>query len=375
MTELNTLTISDIHLGHRRNSASDMIAALNKAIPDDHETSNLDIIFLAGDVFDGLLTFPEDSVSEILLWFERLLRICGKYQIILRVLEGTPSHDRGQSKNFEALHRSMHFDTDFKYVDTLSIEYIEKFKIHVLYVPDEWDKETENTLEQVKALMHERNLDKVDFAIMHGNFEYQLPSAAKNAPRHNSQEYLNLVKHYIFIGHIHTFSCLDRIIAQGSFDRISHGEEEPKGYVKATVNLETNERNFFFIENKDARIYKTIQLLTNNLDENLEIIKARVKDLPNNACVRIKADKTNPLLSNMNILVAMYPTITWTKNVISDDDQVLSDSLIEIESEYTPITVNKSNIISLLLDRMKTKAIDHDVFTIAEKQLHEIVNK
>jgi DNA repair exonuclease SbcCD nuclease subunit len=375
MSKVNILTISDIHLGHQRNNTADIIRNLNLAINDNYETSELDIIFLAGDVFDRLLTFQEDCISEITLWIERLLRLCDKYKITLRVLEGTPSHDWKQSKNFEPIFSSMHSNCDFKYVDTLSIEYIDKFKIHVLYVPDEWDKDPANTLQQVKNLLKDRNIEKVDFAVMHGNFEFQLPSFIKKIPRHDSQEYLDLVKHYIFIGHIHTFSSLDRIIAQGSFDRLSHGEEEPKGYVKATIDLQTNERNFFFIENKNARIYKTIELMNENLDENLQFIKSKVKDLPNNACVRIKSEKNNPILSNMNLLVNLFPTITWTKLVIAEDEVERSSELIQSDVDYDPITINQSNIVSLLLDRLNAKSIDTDIYKIAEQQLSEIITK
>jgi DNA repair exonuclease SbcCD nuclease subunit len=375
MSKVNILTISDIHLGHQRNNTADIIRNLNLVIDDNYETSELDIIFLAGDVFDRLLTFQEDCIPEITLWIERLLRLCDKYNITLRVLEGTPSHDWKQSKNFEPIFSSMHSNCDFKYVDTLSIEYIDKFKIHVLYVPDEWDKDPANTLQQVKNLLKDRNIEKVDFAVMHGNFEFQLPSFIKKIPRHDSQEYLDLVKHYIFIGHIHTFSNLDRIIAQGSFDRLSHGEEEPKGYVKATIDLQTNERNFFFIENKNARIYKTIELMNENLDENLQFIKSKVKDLPSNACVRIKSEKNNPILSNMNLLVNLFPTITWTKLVIAEDEVERSSELIQSDVDYDPITINQSNIVSLLLDRLNAKSIDNDIYKIAEQQLSEIITK
>jgi DNA repair exonuclease SbcCD nuclease subunit len=375
MSKVNILTISDIHLGHQRNNTADIIRNLNLVIDDNYETSELDIIFLAGDVFDRLLTFQEDCIPEITLWIERLLRLCDKYNITLRVLEGTPSHDWKQSKNFEPIFSSMHSNCDFKYVDTLSIEYIDKFKIHVLYVPDEWDKDPANTLQQVKNLLKDRNIEKVDFAVMHGNFEFQLPSFIKKIPRHDSQEYLDFVKHYIFIGHIHTFSSLDRIIAQGSFDRLSHGEEEPKGYVKATVDLQTNERNFFFIENKNARVYKTIELMNENLDENLQFIKSKVKDLPINACVRIKSEKNNPILSNMNLLVNLFPTITWTKLVIAEDEVERSSELIQSDVDYDPITINQSNIVSLLLDRLNAKSIDNDIYKIAEQQLSEIITK
>ena len=58
------------------------------------------------------------------------------YNIILRILEGTPSHDWKQSKLFIHLNDLTKAGTDVKYIDSLSIEYIDKFGINVLY-PDE----------------------------------------------------------------------------------------------------------------------------------------------------------------------------------------------------------------------------------------------
>lgn len=370
---LNIAVLSDLHLGHRRNKALDIIANLNKAFPDNEDTAQLDIIFLAGDVFDRLLEYPDESVVDINIWIFNLLQICSKHDILLRVLEGTPSHDRFQSEAFNTIKHISNLKVDLKYIKTLSIEYIEKFDIQVGYIPDEWEITTEKTLEQFKDLLQSKNLSQVDFLIMHGNFEFQMPAHLNKIPKHDSNEYLKLVKHYIFIGHIHNFSFNKRIIAQGSFDRLAHGEEEAKGHVRATIT-ENGEREFFFIENKDAKVYKTFKCYFLDLEQTLKHLEELIKDLPANANVRIEAESEHIIFSNMNHLILLYPTITWSKlpkNDINIEEEIYYE---EEEEDYIPITINKDNVISLLMFRITSLNLEANIVSKSEQLLKEIVN-
>jgi DNA repair exonuclease SbcCD nuclease subunit len=366
--------VSDIHLGHARNSSKAIVEALDAAFPDNTETGELDIIFLAGDVFDRLLDLPNNDVSEIQMWMQRLLWICSKHNISLRVLEGTPSHDWRQSKSFEDVLKMTNYKLDFKYVTDLSIEHVERFGVNVLYVPDEWGISSQNTFEQVQKLLEINNLTKVDYAIMHGQFDYQAQwekhKSTKDTVSHDSQAYLDIVKHYIFIGHIHTHSTFDRIIAQGSFDRLSHGEEEPKGHVRATVN-ENGEKNFFFVENKLARIYKTVNCKKLDLQQTLEYVKKKVEGLPLLSCVRVSADATHPIFGNMNQLANMYPLIIWTKlPKVADSKKVV---VVE-ETQYSaPIAITKENVSFLLKERMIKSGTDHAQIELGMQLLSKLI--
>lgn len=346
--------ISDVHLGSKRNRAADIITNLNNSLLNKEQNKDLDILVFAGDLFDNLLSLQDDSVTDIFLWFGKLFSFCEKYDIILRVLEGTPSHDRMQSIHLENVAKIRSSVVNFKYVKTLQVEYFPEFDINVLYVPDEWNHDPNDTLQEAKQLIESKGLKQVDLAIMHGNFEYQLPASIKGIPRHDSQAYGQLVKHYIFIGHIHTFSTLNnKIIAQGSFDRLTHNEEEPKGYVKAVIDLKTNHKSFFFIENTGARIYKTISVLNMELQNSLSFIKNKTKDYPHNAAIRISAQKNHPIFTNFHEVMSMYPTYTWTKHVVEKDVEENQPDLIDNEIDYIPITLHKDNITQLIMDRLK----------------------
>lgn len=369
LKRLYMAVMSDIHLGHKRNPTQEIIRNLRVAFPDNAETAELDIIWLAGDVFDDLLYLNDHDVLEIDAWIVSLLLICKKYHILLRVLEGTPSHDWKQSNRFESMNEVTGIGADLKYVKDLSIEYIERFGITVLYVPDEWDN-TETTLSQVHDLLRAKGLDKVDYAIMHGQFEYQLPAHITKAPRHSSEAYHNLVKELIFIGHVHIHTRNNRIIAQGSFDRLSHGEEGPKGHVRAKV-YENGDRDVVFVENTGAKKFVTVRCNNMDLEDTLNEIDDHVRDLPEGSFVRVEGNHDNPIFTNMDVLIRRYPLFTWNKLTRQDDE--VDSPIIEDETVFIPITITRENLPALLLERVAGTGVSEPVFNAAEALLLEVL--
>lgn len=368
--EIALAVASDLHLGHRRNPASEIIKNLNLAFPDSAATAELDLIVLAGDVWDDLLTLSNEEMEEIYLWIARLLRLCSKHGIILRVLEGTPSHDWKQSQHFITVEKMLQTGADFQYVQTLSIEYIEPLGINVLYLPDEWNTSAEKTLSEVRGLLKAKGLDKVDFAFMHGQFEYQLPDFVK-AQKHSSEAYLDLVSSLIFIGHIHVHSVFERIVAQGSFDRISHGEEAPKGHARARVQA-NGDYDLQFVENATAKRFMTVDCTGCSLEETLELIDRRVTGLPDDSAVRVLSNSDNPIFVNMEMLIRRYPLYTWSKKPVVEENEILEhfedDGVV-----FTPITLTPMNLGDLLIERIAASEPTSEVIESAKDILQEVL--
>jgi hypothetical protein len=132
---LKILETADIHLGHQRTPSESTLEALDRVI-NPKTLKDLDVLLIAGDFFDHLLQFPDDRVLKIEAWVCQLLLLCKKFDVVLRVLEGTGSHDCKQSRIFVNLNSSAAINADVKYVDKISVEVIERFGISVLYVPD-----------------------------------------------------------------------------------------------------------------------------------------------------------------------------------------------------------------------------------------------
>lgn len=366
---LYVATVSDIHLGHRRNPTHDIVKNLYAAFPDNAETARLDIIWLAGDVFDDQMTFSHQDIAEIQAWMTYMLRLCKKHDILLRVLEGTPSHDWWQSRNFVSLNEVSRIGCDLAYFESVAIEYIPKFDIHVLYIPD--DSLVEQALETTHELMRAKGITQVDFAIMHGQFEYQLPPLVK-APKHKEADYLKITKELIFIGHVHIHTRYERILAQGSFDRLTHGEEGPKGHLRAFVRS-NGERDITFVENVTAKKFITVRCGVMDLQETLDEIARRVNDLPVGSFVRVEADSENPIFTNMDTLIRRYPLFTWSKLPRVAEAETIQAEVSEEEVVFVPIVITESNIRTLLMERISRQELNGEVMQCAQRLLEEVI--
>ena len=80
-----------------------------------------------------------------------------------------------------------------------------------------------------------------------------------------------MVRYNAFFGHVHKRSTYKKIEVAGSFDRLAHGEEEPKGFLDVTYYSEDN-RVVKFVENKDAEVYTSITLTKNWINKSKRLI-------------------------------------------------------------------------------------------------------
>lgn len=362
--------ISDVHLGNKRNSARNIIANLNEHISNVAFISTLDILFIAGDLFDEMLYLSADEVGDIQVWMGNLLAICRKLKVKLRVLEGTPSHDRHQSRLFMRLDEiqmqsgKYHSDAvvDLKYFEILDIEYMEDLDLSILYIPDEWGPTTEDTYAQVLALMKERGIEYVDIAMMHGLFTYQLPENIPHIPRHNEESYLSIVRYLISIGHIHTFSTYSRIIAEGSFDRLSHNEEEPKGFV--VVELSTDDTyTAEFIENTGAAIFKTISCTEMDMAESLEYIESAISNIPSGANLRIEASASHAIGTNLAVIKTRWPDYIWTF-IGRDKGKKEKKALVDSQRTYVPIVLDRQTLADVVIERLLRMGLSGKTFSL-----------
>lgn len=358
-------SLSDIHVGHPKNDASFIINNLYKAFPNNPQTGKLDFIFIAGDFFDRALMLTNDAVQAIDEYIIYMLNICKKYDITLIVLEGTPSHDRHQPRRFVFLNEATGIKANLIYVDELSIRYVDKLG-DVLFVPDECRPTTEQILADTMELMRQQEITQVDYAIMHGTFDFQVPEVAK-CPKHNSATYMSMVKKLIFIGHDHTRANKGNIFAHGSFDRICHGDEIPKGHYRATVRGD-NDYDITFVENKDARTFKTIDVCGLDLEGTNARIASEVANLRALSHVRVKANKGHPILGSLSQLEKDYPLLYWTKLEVDDAEP---ESVREkIELDYVAVQITKDNIVPLFLAKaINDENADDRIITLAERRL------
>lgn len=306
-SRLKVAEMSDVHLGHDKTRTEFIVDNLYKAFPDNETTGELDLIWIAGDLFDRLLSFPQDSVSTITTWAYKFLTMCKKRDIVVRVLEGTPSHDWKQSKFLIDINENSGIGVDLKHISLLSIEYMERFNINVLYVPDEWRARNLDTWVEVQDLLRAHNLEQVDFSIMHGCFTHQIPANIVDMfETHDAENYLGITRYLIFIGHIHQYSQYKRILSAGSFDRLRHGEEEDKGHIRATIEPDGT-YTAKFIVNKWAKRYVTLDFTKMSLDEVYRELDALVTEMPEHSHIRLQADTDDAVFKAGADIKTRYP--------------------------------------------------------------------
>ena len=368
------LTLSDIHLGHNLNKTNEIINNLHNYFKLNYELiKNLDIIFLAGDVFDKLLVNNSDEYHLAIRWLLELVNICKARNIKLRILEGTPSHDWKQSKLVYTIIDNFKIDIDFKYVDTLYIEIIEKYGITILYIPDEYKHTASETYDDVLNLMKENNLSKVDICIMHGQFNYQLPMV-KLACTHTEELYLNIVKYFISVGHIHSASVYQRIVAQGSFDRLAHNEEEDKGAMLFTI-YKDGKCEYQFIKNKDAKTFITYDMRDMDTKDITKYLDKEIKKLRPKSYVRLIATKEQHIKRNVEDFKNKYMDIYIKIEEKTIDNTKVTSIINNDKPVLESLQINKSNIKELLAKELVKHNLTVNDLLIINKELDMCIDK
>lgn len=370
--KIKYLVLSDIHLGHSTNKAEYIIKNLREYFIEYHKLlKDLDMIILAGDVFDKLLVTSSKDFILANEWLTELLLYCKSNNIILRILEGTPSHDWKQAKVITSIISKLNIDLDYKYIDTLYIEENIKLGISILYIPDEYKHDANDTYKDVLSLLKKHNLSKVDIAIIHGQFHYQLPMV-KLITSHTEENYLNIVKYYISIGHIHTPSVYERILAQGSFDRLAHNEEEDKGGMLITL-YNNKDPEFLFLKNKHSMIFKTFRFKNESIEKILHTLDKDLKKYPIRSNIRIITSNDDMLNKSHKELKERYPY--YNIKVERDKKENTTYRLVSKEIKIESFNIDSKNIKELLLKELAQYNLSKTDLDIFNTELDNIIKE
>ncbi len=374
--KIKYLVLSDIHLGHKRNTTREIIHNLFLYFDNfspDSPLKDLDIVFIAGDLFDQAIWFNNEDVVRIILFVRKLMSWCEYFNIKLRILEGTPSHDRSQTRNFVPIAKGFQ-KLDFRYIETLCIEAFYDLGITCLYIPDEFAGSAEEAQRLFQEELNKVNLEKVDIAILHGMFKYQVPEIGSDRFKFDEQFFLDRVKSFINIGHVHIHSVYERILCQGSFDRLTHGEEGPKGAM--LMELHPHGNSFYFVENKTAKKFKTCHIKTPDIDKAVAQVRKMADSLPDESYLRIKATKSHPVFNVFDRIAKEYLMLSFSKitEEEANERQQLLDAQELLNIDYTPVQIHKDNIVEMIIAEVKNRNdfSSHALFNL-ENHLKDLI--
>lgn len=354
-TKFRYLVISDVHLGNQRNPLWRMIANLRAYFGDFKDVSQfatLDVLFIAGDLFDKALWFTNDDLNLIFAFFLDLFDFCERHGIAFRYLEGTPSHDRKQFRNIVPL-ASKFPALDFRYIEEMCVEAFYDHGITCLYVPDEHAGGGEKSQALIKTKLDELGIEKVSIGMVHSWFKYQVPEVSSSS-KYDEEFFLSIVEYFVSNGHIHGPSTFDRIVGQGSFDRVAHNEEHAKGGVLFEIN--DKDAYFFFLENKNALPFRTVHVKTTDMEKAVEQIDKVASKLPEMSWLRIKAKEINPVLHSLDALGKQYPLIRFEKITEEEEARTQRKTLVDDTAfqsiDYKNVELVQENIVGSIMEEM-----------------------
>lgn len=349
---LRIVELSDIHLGHPHTKAANIVERLKAGPFSEESLAKADLVVIAGDLWDRLLKTNDEDYQCGLLMLLTLCQRCQYHRVVCRILEGTTLHDNHQSRLLDTLVnglRSKNPDKvyDVAYVRDLSIEHIDALGIDVLYVPDNLG-DAAPTFSRVRELMDERRLEAIDFAFMHGQFRYQMPEVADRGFVHREEDYLGVVRHQIFIGHHHTFSQFDRIVASGSFDRLGQNEEGAKGHVVYDL-FDDHQWRITHVHNENAQTYKTLQITKPGLEQSLAEIGKLCAKMEPGAILRLQLHRTHPLVAQLSDVPRLFPSWRWSAPKILEEQETADVRLWKKEEEdHVSLDINPKTVAGLL---------------------------
>ena len=351
MINLNIVFGSDFHVGNSKVSAAEIHLNLKNVFYPELEKSN--ILFLGGDFFDRLLKLDEPASLESITIVQELIDYAQKYNIKIRVLRGTFSHDRQQNAIFNSVLTKSKKDVDLVCVDTISLELIKEYNLRVLYLPDNLPYKTKaEVMEVIHGLLKTYGWDYVDLVIGHGYFEHVFPVNVPHPPvLFEYDDFKDLVKGYILMGHVHTTSVYKNIIYNGSFERLAHNEEEPKGFY--ILNRVNNVWGYKFIENIDTPLFYTIELTSDDIELLQEQIDTFVRSkFPiEQGYLRLAHANSELKQRLLQLTHDRYPSLVVTAKSLKENNQ--QKQVIKQFQTCTYISPTEENLAELTLEYIK----------------------
>lgn len=274
----NVVVIADIHFGAIR--PEQLYTELKESFLDFIKDKYLDMIVIAGDFFNSIISLNSQSALKAFKFMRELVEICEKNEIkYVRIIEGTLSHDNLQILNFQNYESNK--KVDFKVITTVREESLSN-GLNILYLPEEY---MEDPISYYKDYICKPS-KYYDFIFGHGMFKEtsfvkdDSESMISKAPIWDSKFLSSICRGPIFFGHIHTSQIIRKhIYYTGSFSRWVYGQEEDKGFYIFTYHMETGKYLTEFIVNKLARRFDTTKVFlekaleTQNVDELIKRLK------------------------------------------------------------------------------------------------------
>lgn len=369
MTTTSTFKITaigDLHFGNPKLKSEELYTKLCKHLYP--ELVDTQLLLLTGDTYDQLTTVNSSANRYVLKFIQDIYSMSHSTGMQIRVLHGTYSHDRDQISIFDNVALPY---TRAKVVDKITAEELSDFnnksdkKLRILYIPDNLPyKHSSEVTDHISSVYKFLGWDKADIILGHGSFDYALGCNSDHLPECTYT--IEQIKPYVnsdglvIMGHIHRPSHRANIYYCGSFDRMVHGEEEPKGFYTFTYQ---NKWISKFHENTDAYKFITITPEGDDIDTRVHDLLGKVdKAFPEyRGYLRVLYTNADDRVIYQRICLQAYPDIFFTGKRIGEVSDNTLD-LVELDIDtFIDVKPNVNNLGELVYNFLKERNKDDGV--------------
>lgn len=316
-----------------------------------------DAVVLGGDWFDRPTTMTSKAGVVILHGMTTLAKWCHVNKIALRVVKGTGTHDGTQNENWKPIAGT--FDgLDFKVYDTVDV--FSDLGFNVLTIPDSTIPNHHKCQMEIRRKLAEKGLEKVDLGFTHGMFTHHLEDAGYLVEAHDSDFYNSITDIVILNGHVHKPSLWESILTGGSCDRLRQGENHPKGIHLVTIDKQDKSFTAKFIENKDAAIFNSYDIMEENPDVAVMRLQEPLAALrASDIYVRLfyrSGVSIRPIESKLR---EQFPNIVFdcVPNA-KDAEQMRKERELLFSKEKIPMDISNKSLIGLFEDKFKRMKVE-----------------
>jgi hypothetical protein len=233
----------------------------------------------------------------VIKFIDDLLTLAYEFNIKVRMILGTKSHDLNQLDNFKYLENS---DIDFKIITKVQEEELMP-NLSVLYVPEEY---VINQNDYYKEFFKECDEEtKYDLCFGHATWDFEAlgdqiqesERPIKGSPVFKFSEWNKYFFGCLIFGHIHNkVFYKNKVYYTGSYSRWCYGEESSKGFLDIEYDISTTKHTVKFVENTLAPLYLTVKLselidMESTTEEKVQAID-KFKNDNKDVHVRLKID-------------------------------------------------------------------------------------
>lgn len=386
LEKLRIVAISDLHFGNPRIKPDLMYHRLETYFYPEVLQSHL--VLLAGDTYDQLTTVSSSANKYVLRFIRDLFVMSEKYGIQIRILHGTYSHDRDQVAIFGALNNG---NARAEIIDKIYCEELSDFKntynhtsvdgkLKLLYIPDNLSvRRSSEVMEQIEKMMKVVGWNTADIVLGHGTFAHALPVKEDHLPAcsYTLDQFDSIVtpEDLIIMGHIHTSSRKENCYYCGSFDRMVHGEEEPKGFF--TFTRENHNWIPKFVENKEATKFVSIYPQGDTPDEIIaDYVKKVEENFPDkHGYVRVLHNSSDIRYLLHTLTVQNYPELKYSSKTLVDESLSIKTTDITLDT-FDDVKPNVHNLGNLVYQYLSDKQlVDDSLKEEIVSKVHQIILK